>query len=258
MTTTRVQRPFSSCAAVASAAAPFETQGVGTIGVLLCHGFTGSVASLRPWAEGLVDAGFEVSAPRLPGHGTDWRELNRTDWSDWYACVERARDDLAHRVDQVIVGGLSMGGALALRLAEREPLAGLILVNPSVASRDTSMLALPALKHLKSSVNAIGNDIAKPGQDEGSYPRTPLAAAHSMTKLWADVRAHLDQVRVPVLLMTSRTDHVVDALSAELLEKALPDVRRVWLERSYHVATLDYDADLILAESIDFIRRCTG
>src|SRR3954452_23036284 len=87
----------------------------GRVGVLLSHGFTGSPASMRPWAEHLAAQGYAVSLPRLPGHGTTWQEMNRTTWADWYAEVERAFLALANQVDTVVVGGLSMGGALVLR-----------------------------------------------------------------------------------------------------------------------------------------------
>ena len=67
----------------------FRHDGGGT-GVLLCHGFTGSPHSLRPWAEYLAAAGLSVSLPRLPGHGTTWHEMARTRWGDWYAELDRA------------------------------------------------------------------------------------------------------------------------------------------------------------------------
>jgi len=69
-------------------AEPFFSQGDtdsprGRIGVLLSHGFTGSPASMKPWADYLVAQGYAVSVPRLPGHGTTWREMNTTTWADW-------------------------------------------------------------------------------------------------------------------------------------------------------------------------------
>ena len=59
-------------------AEPFLHDGSDEIGMLLCHGFTGSPQSLRPWGEHLAAEGLTVRCPRLPGHGTDWREMNRT------------------------------------------------------------------------------------------------------------------------------------------------------------------------------------
>src|SRR5579859_1859428 len=101
-------------------AEPFEAApggAYGRVGVLLCHGFTGSPQSLRPWARHLAEAGFRVSLPLLPGHGTRWKDLQSTTWQDWYAEVDKALRVLREDCDSVFVAGLSMGGGLALRLA---------------------------------------------------------------------------------------------------------------------------------------------
>lgn len=231
------------------------------IGVLLSHGFTGSPASMRPWGEYLADRGYTVSAPRLPGHGTHWREMVATTHDDWYAEVERELDDLAGRTDAVVVGGLSMGGGLALWLAARHPdqVAGLILVNPAVASADKRLKAAPVLKRVVRSVPAIGDDIKKQGVSEHAYDRTPLAPLHSMMRGWRQVRADLPRVTCPVLLFRSREDHVVDPSSARIILGGIStrDATERLLEDSFHVATLDNDAPMIFAESADFIERVT-
>lgn len=241
-------------------AEPFHA-GAGEVGVLLCHGFTGSPASMRPWAEHLVAAGFRVAVPRLPGHGTRWQDLNRTGWPDWYATVERELAQLAATCRQVVVAGLSMGGALALRLAQQHPdtVTGLVLVNPAVAVADPRLRLLPVLQHVVPSLAGIANDIAKPGVDEGGYDRNPLRALHSQVALWADVRAHLDTVHQPVLLCLSATDHVVDPSSAEIIRSTIgtDQLTEVTLSRSWHVATLDHDAELIFDRSVESIRAWT-
>ncbi len=101
-----------------------ELTGGRRVGVLLSHGFTGSPASMRPWGECLAERGYAVEVPLLPGHGTTWQELNITTWDDWYAEVDPAFEKLAAENDAVVVGGLSMGGALVLRLAGRPPATG--------------------------------------------------------------------------------------------------------------------------------------
>lgn len=233
--------------------------GTGPVGVLLCHGFTGSPASMRPWAEHLVAAGLRVALPRLPGHGTAWQDLNRTSWEDWYAAVERELEVLAAECTRVFVAGLSMGGALTLRLAERHPdtVTGIVLVNPAVALSDPRLLALPVLHHVVPSLAGIANDIAKPGADERGYTRNPLRALHSQLALWSDVRARLPEVRQPVLLCRSTTDHVLDPSSVRIIKDQIgsADLTEVVLHRSYHVATLDHDAELIFDSALDFIQR---
>ncbi len=236
--------------------------GSGPVAVLLCHGFTSTPQSLRDWALQLEQAGYAVSVPRLPGHGTTWQELNATPWTAWYAEVDaafrRLRD--AHRT--VFVAGLSMGAALALRLAQQhgDDVAGLVLVNPCINIVDVRLRALPVLKRLTPSLGAVRGDIAKPGAVELAYDRNPLWAMHSQTQLWADVRAHLAEVRQPLLVYRSETDHIVDDSSMRILRAGVGSTDQTWvaLTRSYHVATLDYEADQIAAGSIAFVRRLTG
>jgi carboxylesterase len=234
----------------------------GGVGVLLCHGFTGNPSSLASWARRLADDGRTVRVPRLPGHGTTWQELNRTRWEDWYAVVEAELVALRQRCDIVVLGGLSMGGALALRLAQQHgpDVAGLVLVNPAVKLSDPRLRLLPVLKHLVASVPGIGSDIAKPGAVELAYDRTPLSALHSSVKAYATVVRDLPQVTQPLLLLHSPQDHLVPVRSSStvLSRVSSKDVTEVLLPRSYHVATLDHDAELIEQTSSEFIARVAG
>ena len=231
--------------------------------VLVLHGFSGSPHSMRPWAEHLASHGFRVSLPRLPGHGTTWRELNVTGWPDWYAAAERALLHLADATGRGVgVGGLSMGGALALRLAQAHPdlVRGLVLVNPVINIVDPRIRVLRLLRLLTPSLRGIAGDVAKPGADEGGYDRTPLHALYSQSHLWAMVRAELAHVRTPLLVYRSRQDHVADPSSDALIrERTTSDDRTfVVLERSYHVATLDHEAQMIFEGSVELFTRLAG
>ncbi len=241
-------------------AEPFAFDGPpdGTVGVVLCHGFTGCPSSMRPWGEHLAAAGLAVAGPRLPGHGTRWQDMNVTGWEDWYAELERTFDSMLAKVPTVFAMGLSMGGTLCLRLGEQRgaELAGLVVVNPSLATerRDAKLLSL--LSRVLPSMPGIGSDIKKPGVTEQAYDRTPLKAAYSLSQLWKITRADLGRLTQPVLLYRSRTDHVVEPVSGRLLVEGASavEVREVILEDSYHVATLDNEAQLIFDGSVDFVR----
>jgi carboxylesterase len=246
---------------LAEDAEPFVAR-AGPVGVVLSHGFTGTPASLRPWAQALAAAGCSVRLPLLPGHGRRWQDTNHTRWPDWYGEIERAYVELSAECDRVFAGGLSMGGTLVSRLAEEkgDQLAGLILVNPSYT---TLRLDARFAKYVAWAVpggRAIGGDIKKPGVVEPAFGRTPTRAFVSLQKLWALTRADFGQITAPVLLFRSREDHVVEPASARLLIAGATStsVRDIVLENSYHVATLDYDAPLIFETSLAFIREHAG
>ena len=239
-----------------SSAEPFSADG-GPVGVLVLHGFTGSTQTVRDWAAHLAAAGLTVRAPLLAGHGGTWQELARTGWTDWYADASRAFADLSQRCSQVFVAGISMGGCLALRLAETQgPLvSGVVLVNPSLAA-DSPVIALaPVLKHVLKSVTSIGGDIKKPGAAERAVKRTPVASVATLPAMWRTTAASLATVTAPVLVFRSTVDHVVGPASMKVLMTALPgtEVRR--LDDSYHVATLDNDAPEIFDGTLSFIQK---
>ena len=246
---------------VVAGAEPFAADG-GPVGVLLSHGFTGSPASMTPWARDLAARGYTVRVPRLPGHGTTWQQMNRTTWHDWYGALDAELTELRQGCDRVVVAGLSMGGCLALRLAEQRPddVAAVVVVNPAVASRDPRLRLVPVLRWVLPSMPAIGGDIKKPGVTETAYDRTPLKALHSMTRLWADVRADLGAVRAPLLFFRSTDDHVVDDSSIGIVRGAVGSAvaEYVTLEDSFHVATLDHDAPLIFERTAAFLEEHVG
>ncbi len=178
------------------------------------------------------------------------------------AAVGEAFDALAADCDRVFVAALSMGGTLATRLAEVRPddVAGLILVNPSLLTQRLDAKLLPVISRLTGSWAPIASDIKKPGVTELAYPKLPTRAMMQLRGLWAATRADLARVTAPVIVFHSREDHVVEPVNSRVLLDGVSssDTSEVVLENSYHVATLDNDAPLIFAGSVDWIRARTG
>lgn len=234
---------------------PFHHQGSDT-GVLLCHGFASSPQSMRPWAERLAERGMTVSLPLLPGHGTTWPEMAATSWPDWYAELDLAAAKLAVGCSAVFAAGQSLGGCLALLLAQRRSdIRGVILVNPSLAAETRLIYLTPLLRYIVPTTPGVTSDIKKSGVTETAYDRTPLRAVTGLPRLWAAVRRGLPLMDVPVLAFRSTEDHATGPRSLHTLQSGLrPGLLTVrQCANSYHVAVLDHDAEMIFQQSAEFI-----
>ena len=242
-------------------AEPFSAAG-GPDGVLVLHGFTGTPQSMRPLARAFAAAGFTVELPLLPGHGTSVEDLSTTGWDDWSQAAELAYVELQSRCRKVIVAGLSAGGTIACWLAACNPeIAGLVAINPFVeppaeSYRDVARQILAAGMPV---APAIGNDIADPSATELAYDGAPIAASLTLFEGLDLLFPMLGEIRCPTLVLSSKVDHVVPTSSGELLaERVGGPVERVLLERSYHVATLDYDRDVIEERAVAFALEVVG
>jgi carboxylesterase len=246
-----------------SGAEPLSHRGITDVGVLVIHGFTGNPISMRGIADTMVDLGHHVEMPLLPGHGTVIEDMLDTTWADWAAEVTAARERLAERADHIVVMGLSMGGALTLWSGfGGAGVRGLACINPVTTSLPSEMLEMIAglVDDGVEVAPAISGDIADPTASENGYDGTPLRALLSLQRdglaPMADRYGELD---VPLLLITSRQDHTVEPANSEHLAATYGgDVEHVWLERSYHVATVDFDADDINRRAGEFVARVTA
>ena len=240
-------------------AEPWSHSGTGPDGALVLHGFTGNPGSMRGVAEALASAGFHVEMPLLPGHGTTVEEMIPTGWADWSGAAEDAYRALATRSRRVVVVGLSMGGALTLWLgAEHPEIAGLVCINPATQTQPDGVIEMVRgmIDAGSETMPAIGSDIAEPGVTEASYDATPLRPLVSfLVDGMAPLQGRYPAMRQPLLLLSSPQDHVVEPAQGDFLAATYGgEVTRVSLDRSYHVATMDYDKDLVEERTVAFAR----
>lgn len=243
-------------------AEPFAADG-GPHGVLTLHGFTGNPNSMKGLAQAAADAGYAVECPRLPGHGTDVADMLGTTWDDWSAEAEAALGRLRAKLPEggrIVVAGLSMGGALTVWLGTRHPdLAGLVCINAlAEGPGELRGVVEEAVAGGLDIFPGIGSDIADPDSAETSYEGTPLKPLLTLFDGVEAFQAELPSITCPVLILSSPQDHVVPPSNSDYLAASLGGpVERVTLERSYHVATLDYDKDLITERFLDFTAKVT-
>ncbi len=233
----------------------------GRAGALVLHGFTGNPSSMRGVAEALAEAGFTVELPLLPGHGTKVEDMLPTTFHDWLATAEASYLSLAERCDQVVVVGLSMGGALTAWLGSDHPeVAGLVCINAVVSVPEGMREAVAEVLATGADRFAgIGSDIARPGVVESAYAETPLAPLLTLFDAADDLGDRLGRITSPMLIVTSTEDHVVDPANSDVLAAAVAGpVERVRCERSYHVVTMDHDRELVISATVDFATKVTA
>ncbi len=244
---------------ILAGAEPFYFEG-SEIGVLVLHGFTGTTQSMFFLGQYLVEkGGFTVIGPRLKGHGTDPADMAQTTAEDWVRSAEHALQKLQPRCKKIFVTGLSMGGTLALYLAATYPrlFAGAAPINGAVFLNNPGLAGLAFGIGLPATVAGVGSDIKQPGIVELAYPVVPVPAVRQIYGLMGATRDLLPAITCPMLIFQSREDHVVHPENAPFIFERISSIDKslVWLEKSYHVATLDYDKEFIAEELLEFVQR---
>jgi carboxylesterase len=244
--------------AVLEGAEEFEFGG-GPVAALLVHGFTGSPQSMRPLGQYLGDKGLSVAGIRLPGHGTTWQDLNSRKAEEWIQAGEDAFHQLSATKDKVFLVGLSFGSAICLDIAARYPdrVAGFVGLAPFLFTKDPRRFFAPLIRRVAKSVPGVGNDIFDTEQRELAYERFPVGAGHLMLRYTKRVLSELAAVRSPTLLIHSRNDHTAHPSNSQVIHDTIAseDKELVWLDRSFHVITLDVDRHDVYERTYDFIRK---
>lgn len=227
------------------------------IGVLVIHGFTGSTQSIRFLGEEIAEEGYTVYGPRLTGHGTSHEDMEKASYQDWVKNVEDGYYKLKETCADIFVCGLSMGGTLTLYLAENHPeIKGIMPINAAINMPEMIKNYKILSKSETRFVEGIGSDIKKEGVIELAYSKTPVKSISDIIALTENVRKSLVKITSSALIIKSREDHVVPPGNSDEIISNISSVDKKLLElqNSYHVATLDYDKELIAKECIAFIR----
>jgi len=237
--------------------APFEAWR-GEIGCLLLHGFPGSPSEMRELGQYLADRDVSVIAPLLPGMGKEPAALHGVRWEDWLRAAAKHLRRLQEHCAYTFVGGLSMGGALALYLAAEVPTAGLVAICPAILLRNRFAALLPIAQHFLHWVElGEDKDLRDPTapQRQFYYTRVPAAAAAQVYRLTKAAWKVAPSVRVPTLIVQSRHDGSLRSEGASALFARLgtEDKHTLWLERSGHNALIDVERETVFREAYAFI-----
>lgn len=229
-----------------------------THGVLLMHGFTGSIAHMRMIGDALHARGFTVMGINLPGHATDMDDMARHTWSDWLDAAKDAFLQLKVRCDYVSVAGLSMGGCLTLIIAEQMQPTAIAPISAPMGTQAplwAATLADPFMKTVWWKTRD-GNPVPLVNEYDCGYPGFRSSCARHLSRLIKMSRRNLHAVTCPVLVVQSRADGTITEDSADVILQGVSSERKgvLWLEEVPHVCTISPEAGNIAAALAEHFR----
>ncbi|MCD4813663.1 alpha/beta fold hydrolase [bacterium] len=224
--------------------------------VLFLHGFTSTTQALRPMGGILADAGFTVSMPLLPGHGTTPEDMAAHSHADWRKASFAAYDQLAEKYKNPAIIGFSMGGALGIQIAANRPVPVFVALAPALFLDDWRTFFLPILKYIMPWKKSIGNDVKGTRYQEKSYPRFHLKNVEDMLYLGKMAQKDLPSLKMPVLGIQSEIDHTISPRCLDyFIEHVGSEIKEMHrLKNSFHVLTLDNEFEQVAQWIVDFLK----
>lgn len=227
--------------------------------VLCLHGLTGTPYEVRPVAEALVGRGVRARGPWMAGHEGGSEALAKTTYQDWVELARGELEKLKAEHDRVFLVGMSMGGLVSLRLAETEKVDAVVVIGTPLVLSPPIPQILPLVRLFVSSRPKTGSDIQEPGA-RARHPgldAMPFSSVAELIKLQAKVIPALSEIEVPILIAHGRLDTTARPRDAERIHREVSssDKELFYLERSGHVATVDYDGPALARAAADFLGR---
>ena len=237
---------------------PFEHKG-NDCGVLLIHGFTGSCAHMRPLAEDLAARGYTVRTINLPGHASTEADMARSDWQQWLHAAKEAAHQMMQEVRVFTVAGLSMGGVLALLIAQQMKVDACVTISAPTAVKNPALpfagIAAPFCPRIAWGT-ATDRHVWIDREYDFGYSGFPTARGADLYRLIKMANRNLFNIHCPILAVQSDGDETIRKGSADrILESVSSKVRRkLWLNGMPHVVTLTPEMPRIASAMDDLIR----
>lgn len=243
---------------VIKGAEEFMLQGTNGKGVLLIHGYTGTPAEMRLLGDHLHEQGYTVLGVRLPGHGTKPEELNETVWQDWYAAAEEGFKRLEVCCSEVMVAGLSMGGALTIKVAAELPVTKAAILSAPIYVYDKRLPFLSILRFFIRYIKKRKRNYFVAEKYNLSYdfmPTKPLVSLFSLVDICK--KELLKKITVPCIVLQSKIEHTVRPESAQYIYDKISSEKKklVWFKNSGHILTLDVEREEVFKEISKFFEE---
>lgn len=226
--------------------------------IIILHGWLDSCHSVRFITQNIIDNGYSVAVPNLLGHGTVYTDLKNVGFQDWLDQIEELYQNLSAKYTNIFFIGYSLGGTISLNLAEKyNSISGIVLIN-HVVKFAGSIFLTPFFQYLISYVPNVKNDLNdKQFINEFVYKKFPVRNSAQLLKIARQTRINQDKCQVPVLIFKSRQDHRIPFINGSFTFNNIGSKNKelVYLENSFHMAALDFDKDIIIKKSLDFVKK---
>jgi carboxylesterase len=229
----------------------------GDTGVLLLHGLSGTPDEVRPLGDYLANRGFSTLAPWLKGHGTSPEDLAKTTWRDWVESAQEALNEIKTRCPKVFVAGLSMGALMALYLARHHGVSGIVSLAAPLKIPDFRFNGIAFFRFLQWRTSQLtGGILDQQAPPHLTYPYVATRSLYELKKFMEVVREELFGIIVPALVVQGRKDSMVPPINGEFLYRSLGSKVKhlLFLERSNHVVTMDFDKEILFEKTFHFIQ----
>ncbi len=240
-------------------AEPFFFPGNRT-GVLLVHAYTSAPKEMRWMGEYLNWQGYTVCGIRLAGHATRPADMLRVRWQDWLASVEDGYHLLHSCTDKIFLAGLSMGGMLALTFASRFPVNGVIAISTPYSHPANWRLKLAPLlswfiRYIPKGGRPGSGWFGEAWKTHLAYPDYPVRSLRELGRLMEQMHISLPQVKTPVMLVTTRNDHlsIQESMSKIHTRLGSADKRMMWIENSGHTIPEEPQREKVFQAAMEFI-----
>lgn len=227
------------------------------IGCLLIHGFSSTPAEVRELGEKLSAEGYSVCGVKLAGHGTTLEDFENSKHNNWISSVTDAYNKLQSCCSKIYVIGHSMGGVLALNIAENYPVDKIVLLAPALITKDKTSVLVPVLKYFMKYTE--WEPMERPKEETKyllGYGKIPLACIHELSKLQRITKAKLSNINKPLLIIHSKKDNAIDEKGIEVIEKrvASKEIKKVFLNKCGHNITIECEKETVFKEVLNFLK----
>ena len=228
---------------------PVDVQGDGN-GILLMHGFTGSPAHMRMLADDLAERGYTVRSICLPGHASTEEEMAKESWQSWLQAAKTAVLEMKKTCKTVTVCGLSMGGVLALLLAEQMQVDACIPISAPMATKNRFLCLSGVMGKVIPRISWGDHperSVALNADYDFGYTGFPTAKGADLYHLIRLARKNLFNITCPVLAVQSEDDETIWEGSADCILNGVGSEKKwkLWLHGVPHVCTISQEEPAI-------------